>query len=139
MFSVSVAVGQACTQAPHDTHVGLHERAAGAGGDRESKPRPSIVSANVPCTSSQARTQREQTMHFDGSNVKYGLRGVLRRVEVVLARVAVAHVAQADRAGHVLQLAVAVGGAREAVERVVGDVQLHDAAAQPLEPAASGC
>jgi hypothetical protein len=37
------------------------------GETRESKPRPSIVSAKVPCTSSQARTQREQTMHFDGS------------------------------------------------------------------------
>ena len=36
----------------------------------ESKPRPSMVSAKVPCTSSQARTQREQTMHFDGSKVK---------------------------------------------------------------------
>ncbi len=34
---------------------------------RLSKPRPRIVSANVPCTSSQARTQREQTMHFAGS------------------------------------------------------------------------
>jgi hypothetical protein len=39
----------------------------------ESKPRPSMVSASVPCTSSQARTQREQTMHFDSSKVKYGL------------------------------------------------------------------
>ena len=27
-------------------------------------PRPPIVSAKVPCTSSQARTQREQTMHL---------------------------------------------------------------------------
>ena len=36
------------------------------------KPRSSMVSANVPWTSSQARTQREQTMHFDGSKVKYG-------------------------------------------------------------------
>ena len=35
-----------------------------------SKPRPSIVSAKVPWTSSQARTQREQTMHFDASNWK---------------------------------------------------------------------
>ena len=39
----------------------------------EAKPRPSMVSAKVPCTSSHARTQREQTMHFDGSNWKYGL------------------------------------------------------------------
>jgi hypothetical protein len=38
----------------------------------DSKPRPWIVSANVPCTSYE-RTQREQTMHFDGSKVKYRL------------------------------------------------------------------
>ncbi len=34
---------------------------------RLSKPRPSMVSANVPCTSSQARTQREHTMHCEAS------------------------------------------------------------------------
>lgn len=34
---------------------------------RDSKPREAIVSANVPCVSSHARTQRLQTMHFDGS------------------------------------------------------------------------
>ena len=39
---------------------------------REPKPRPSMVSAKVPCTCSHARTQREHTMHFDESNVKYG-------------------------------------------------------------------
>ena len=33
----------------------------------DSKPRPAIVNAKVPWTSSQARTQREHTMHFDGS------------------------------------------------------------------------
>ncbi len=38
-----------------------------------SNPRPWIVSANVPWISSHARTHREQTMHFDGSKVKYGL------------------------------------------------------------------
>ena len=34
------------------------------------KPLPSIVRAKVPCTSSQARTQREQTMHLAGSKSK---------------------------------------------------------------------
>jgi hypothetical protein len=52
---------------------------------------------------------------------------------VVLAFVAVAHFAQADHASHVLQFAVAVGRAGEAVERVVGDVQLHHALAQLLQ------
>ena len=46
---------------------------------------------------------------------------------MVGALVAVAHVAQADGARHVLQLAVAVGGAGQAVERMVGDVELHHA------------
>ena len=36
----------------------------------EAKPRPSTVSANVPWVSSQARTQREQTMQRAGSNWK---------------------------------------------------------------------
>jgi hypothetical protein len=49
----------------------------------ESKPRPSIVSAKVPCTSSQARTQREQTMHLDGSKVKYGFDLVLLKRALV--------------------------------------------------------
>src|SRR5215813_7732495 len=66
-FSVSVAVGHACTQAPHDTHSDVREDSSMPGDTTESKPRPAIVSANVPCTSSQARTQREQTIHFEGS------------------------------------------------------------------------
>ena len=66
-FSVSVAVGQACTQAPHDTHSLSMNSWCMPGDTRLPKPRPSMVSAKVPCTSSQARTQREQTMHFDGS------------------------------------------------------------------------
>jgi hypothetical protein len=72
LFSDSVAVGQACTQAPQDTHSESTNGSAMPADTLESKPRPWMVSANVPCTSSQARTQREQTMHFDGSKVKYG-------------------------------------------------------------------
>ena len=72
-FSVSVAVGQACTQAPQDTHSEPRKLSLMPGETRLSKPRPEMVSAKVPCTSSQARTQREQTMHLDGSYVKYGL------------------------------------------------------------------
>src|SRR3546814_2149818 len=72
-FSVSVAVGQACTQAPQETHSEARKSSAMPGDTLESKPRAWMVSAKVPCTSSQARTQREQTMHFDASKVKYGL------------------------------------------------------------------
>ncbi len=67
-FSCSVAVGQACTQAPQDTQSEVSAVSVLAPKDtRLSQPRPSMVSAKVPCTSSQARTQREQTMHFAGS------------------------------------------------------------------------
>ena len=68
-FSISVAVGQACTQAPQETHSEDMKSAAPVA-ICESKPRPRTVSAKVPCTSSQARTQREQTMHLDGSKSK---------------------------------------------------------------------
>ena len=66
-FSLSVAVGQACTQAPQETHSDEKNDSSMPGDTTEPKPRPAMVSAKVPCTSSQARTQREQTMHFDGS------------------------------------------------------------------------
>ncbi len=72
VFSVSVAVGHTCTHAPHDTHGESRNEPLAPAATREPKPRPSITSAKVPCTSSQARTQREHTMHFDDSNVKYG-------------------------------------------------------------------
>src|SRR5262245_26895496 len=71
-FSISVAVGQACTQAPHDTHSDSR-KFVGPAAIFDSKPRPVTVSANVPWISSHARTQREQTMHLVESNVKYGL------------------------------------------------------------------
>src|SRR5262245_42503589 len=66
-FSLSVAVGQACTQAPQETHSLARKLSAMPGDTRLSKPRPEIVSANVPCVSSHARTQRLQTMHFEAS------------------------------------------------------------------------
>src|SRR5262245_11746812 len=68
VFSIKVAVGQACTHAPHETHS--ESRNGWLPADTsEANPRPSMVSAKVPCTSSQARTHREHTMHFEGSNV----------------------------------------------------------------------
>ena len=72
LVSMRVAVGQACTQAPHDTHSESMNDSIWPGETLESKPRPSMVSAKVPWTSSQARTQREQTMHLLASKVKYG-------------------------------------------------------------------
>ena len=70
-FSCRVAVGQACTQAPQDTQSEVRKLSSDVPArTRLSKPRPSMVSAKVPWTSSQARTQREQTMHLAGSKVK---------------------------------------------------------------------
>ena len=70
VFSISVAVGQACTQAPHDTHSEARNDSFMPALTVDPKPRPSIVRANVPWISSHARTQREQTMHLAGSNEK---------------------------------------------------------------------
>ncbi len=72
VFSCSVEVGQAWTQAPHETHS-LDMKSVPPGLTRESKPRPEMVRANVPCTSSHARTQRLHAMHLLSSNEKYGL------------------------------------------------------------------
>ena len=63
------------TIAPHfhfgeETHSDEMKSSCAPAETRLSKPRPSMVSAKVPCTSSQARTQREQTMHLAGSKVK---------------------------------------------------------------------
>src|SRR6185295_14706592 len=72
-FSISAPVGQASTQAPHDTHSDSRKGSLCEAETRESSPRPSMVSAYVPWVSSQARTQREQTMHRSLSKRKYGL------------------------------------------------------------------
>jgi len=57
-FSVSASVGQACTQAPHETHS-EDRKSVPLALIRASKPRPDTVSAKVPCVSELARTQRE--------------------------------------------------------------------------------
>jgi hypothetical protein len=63
---------------------------------------------------------------------------VLPRLDMVLAVIAVAHIAQADGAGHVLQLAIAIGSTGQAVERVIGNVKLHHAAADVLQASGLG-
>src|ERR1700722_10318200 len=73
-FSESVAVGQACTQAPQDTHSESMKDSSWLAATLESKPRPWMVSAKVPCCSSQARTQRGQTVHLRASSGNEGLR-----------------------------------------------------------------
>src|SRR6185312_9417453 len=70
-FSISVAVGQACTQAPQETHSESRKSSAWPADTLDSKPRPSIINAKMPYTSSQTRTQRKQTIHFEKSKMKY--------------------------------------------------------------------
>ena len=71
-FSFSAPVGQTWTQAPQDTHSDSIKFLFPAL-TRASNARPVMVSAKVPCTSSQARTHRLQTMHSVESKLKYGL------------------------------------------------------------------
>ena len=48
LFSMSVAVGQACTHAPQDTHSDSMNGSYWPADTTESNPRPPIVSAKVP-------------------------------------------------------------------------------------------
>ena len=65
--------------------------------------------------------------------LEIGVAGVDVTRQVIRAVETVADLAQPDGAGHVLQFAVAVRGTGQAVERVVGNVKLHDVASQPTE------
>ena len=67
-----------------------------------------------------------------------GVRGVEPGIGVAMAVIAVSHLAQAHRAGHVLQFAIAIGRAGQAVERVLGDIELHHALAEPLQSVGLG-
>jgi len=72
VFSCKVAVGQAWTQAPQETHSLSRKGTPSLAETFEPNPRPAMVSAKVPCTSEHARTQRLQAMHLLSSKVKYG-------------------------------------------------------------------
>src|SRR5690606_3534196 len=78
VLSCRVEVGQACTQAPQDTHSLSRHGWSRPAAPPEAKPLPEMVRANVPWVSSQARTQRLQTMHLDGSYEKYGFESSVR-------------------------------------------------------------
>ena len=52
---------------------------------------------------------------------------------VVLALIPITHVAQTDRASHILQFTIAVRSTGQAVKRMVGDIELHHTLAELLE------
>ena len=57
------SVGQVSAQAPHETQADSRKPSSSPAAMLALKPRPVAVSANVPWTSSQARTQRPHEMH----------------------------------------------------------------------------
>src|SRR5690606_22545147 len=63
--------------------------------------------------------------------VRVGVVGAV--VQVVGTIKAIAHAAQAHHTGHVLQFAIAIGRTGQAVQGVIGDVQLHHIAAQLVQ------
>src|SRR3546814_9572432 len=78
VFSVRLDVGQACTQAPQETQSLSRKLSFWPAVMRDSKPRPSTVKANVPWTSSQARTQRLHTMHLRSEEHTSQLHSLIR-------------------------------------------------------------
>ena len=140
--------------------AGLH---ASAAGDAFRAEETFAHAGRYPAVKTAARDrQREGALHFlagaHAARADDAFRGVIGEVRVglvlrhpvvvgatvrlgehmVLTLITVAHVTQADRAGHVLQFAIAIGGAGQAVQRMVGDVQLHHALAQLLQPFSLG-
>ena len=77
----------------------------------------------------------------DAARAKNAFRRIEGEIRVAVVRAggqvvgagSIAHRPQPDLARHVLQLAIAVGGTGQAVERMVGDIQFHDVAAQLLQ------
>ena len=136
-FSVSATVGQASTHAPHDTHSDSRNGSFWLAATFDAKPRP-------------CDRQRERALHLVARAHAARADDAQRRVECevrvagVLARrrrgsapfEAVARLGDAETLGHVLQLAVAVGRAADAVERMIGDVQLHDVATELVRASA---
>ena len=118
------------------SRAGLHARAAGdafAGQERLIHPRRHLGREPAPLNG-----QREGALHFLAGPHAARADDALRRIEVeirvgpvdrrgqmILALIAVAHVAQPNLAGRGLQFTIAVGGAGQAVQRMIGDVQLH--------------
>src|SRR5665213_348973 len=100
---------------------------------------------NFGFESASLNGQREGPLHFLASphaarahdalgrlETEIRIRIVLRfgMLEMILAIVTVADFTQSDHARHILQLAVSVRSAGQAIERMVRDIQLHHSAAE---------
>ena len=110
--------------------LGVEEALLGAGGDHRGEA-AAVHGQGERALDFLARAHAARAHDALGrieGEVRVGL--ILLLHQMVGALVSVPHLAQAHRAGHLLQLAVAVGGTGQTVERVIGDVQLHHVAAQ---------
>ena len=67
--SDSAPVGQPSAHAPHETQGESIHRSPAPAATTVSNPRPCMVSAKVPCSSSQRRTHRPQAMHRSPSSL----------------------------------------------------------------------
>ena len=125
--------------------AGLNAGAAGyAFGGKERVHR--LARADLRCEAAPVHSQRQRALHFvagphasrtDDALVRreheIGIGQVGRLAQVVFPLITIAHIAQADGGGHVLQLAIVVGAARQAIERVIGDIKLHHSPPQLLQ------
>ena len=121
----------------------LHAGAAGhAFGGQEIDP----ARSDLRVESAAENRQRECALHlfagahaaraddaFRGFKGEIGIGGVDRGFQMVRAGVAVPDVAQSDVPRLGLQLAIIVGAACEAIQRMVGNVEFHHAPAQALQ------
>ena len=111
--------------------AGLH---AGAAGDAFGVEEVGAAGGHLGGEAASVDGQRQGALHFvAGAHAagaddalgriegEVGVRGVGGGIEMARPR-RIAHRAQADIAGDILQFAIAVGGAGEAIQRVVGDV-----------------
>jgi hypothetical protein len=125
--------------------AGLHARAAGdALGGEEIVAR--LPGAHLCGEAASVHRQREGALHLvarthaaragdalAGVEIEIGVGAVHAKAEMIVAGIAIAHVAQADFGGGVLQLAVVIGAARQAIERMIGDVKFHHPSPQLFE------
>ena len=131
------------------SRAGLHAGAARHAFKLEE--RPGLARRDEQLKAAPGDGQRESALHllacphaartddaFRRLVGEIGIGSVDARIGVALAVVTVAHLAQAHGASHVLQLAVAIRRAGQAIERVLRDVELHHALAQPLQPLGLG-
>ena len=119
---------------------------AGAAGDAFGRQEIDAARSDLRVESAAENGQRERALNllagahaaraddaFRGFEGEIGIGRVGRRLQMVRAVIAIANVAQADVPGLRLQFAIVVGAAGEAVQRMVGDVELHHAPAQALQ------